>query len=166
MDEDDGAGWDERIGPLAVLVGTWRGSGEGIYPTIETFGYTEEITFTDPLVKPFVAYAQRTKHASEGRPLHAESGYLRWAGGAPEWVIASPTGLTEVHLGRVDVVEGGLDLSFRTIALAPTPSAKRVDSVERILHVRGDELTYELLMAAVGEPHQLHLTATLQRVGT
>jgi hypothetical protein len=56
-----------------------------------------------------------------------------------------------------------MDLTFRTVTVAVTPSAKRVDSVERRLQLRGDVLRYELLMAAVGEPHQLHLTATLAR---
>jgi hypothetical protein len=157
--------YDDRIGPLALLVGTWQGSGEGVYPTIETFGYTEQITFTDPVVKPFVAYAQRTEHATEGRPLHTEAGYLRWAAGAPEWVLASPTGVTEVHTGTVEQGEV-TTFHFRTSSVAATATAKPVASVERVLHVRGDELTYELFMGAVGRPHQIHLRATLRRAGT
>jgi hypothetical protein len=134
-----------------------------VYPTITTFEYLEEITFADGGVKPFLAYTQRTKAVDDGRPLHAESGFLRWANGAPELVIASPTGVAEVHIGSVDVVDAGVDLLLRTITVAASPTAKRVDSVERRLRLRGDVLDYELHMAAVGEPHQLHLTATLHR---
>jgi hypothetical protein len=155
--------FDERLGPLTLLTGTWAGPGRGIYPTIATFEYLEEISFTDGGVKPFLAYSQRTRSADDGRPLHAESGYLRWASAAPEWVIASPTGVTEVHTGTVHLVDDGLDLLLRTSSMAASPTAKRVDSVERRLRLRGDVLEYELHMAAVGEPHQLHLTATLRR---
>jgi len=156
--------FDDRIGPLALLTGTWAGTGDGVYPTIESFGYTEEITFADGGVKPFLVYTQRTRHADDGRPLHAEAGFVRWAGGAPELIIASPTGVTEVHTGTATIVAGGLDLEFRTITVAASPTAKPVTSVGRGLHVRGDELTYELFMGAVGLPHQLHLTARLHRI--
>lgn len=159
--------FDDRLGPLALLTGTWAGRGRGIYPTIATFEYLEEISFLDGGVKPFLAYGQRTKAADDGRPLHAESGFLRWAGGAPEWIIASPTGVTEVHTGSIEVVSDaageGLNLLLRTTSMSASPSAKRVDSVERRLRLRGDVLDYELHMAAVGEPHQLHLTASLRR---
>ena len=49
---------NDRLGPLALLVGTWTGTGEGIYPTIATFGYREEIVFSDGGVKPFIGYVQ------------------------------------------------------------------------------------------------------------
>ena len=47
--------------------------------------------------------------------------------------------------------------------MALTPTAKEVVSVERNLTVRDEALEYEVLMGAVGEPHQLHLRATLER---
>ena len=153
----------DRLGPLDVLVGTWAGEGEGIYPTITTFGYREEITFADGGVKPFLAYSQRTSAIDDGRPLHAESGFLRWATRSPEWIIASPTGLTEVLVGAATEVDGGLDLHLHTSSVSLSPTAKLVESVERILRVRGDVLSYELHMAAVGEPLQLHLAAALRR---
>lgn len=155
---------DSRLGPLGELVGTWTGAGHGIYPTIEPFDYLEEITVTDGGVKPFLFYVQRTRAASDGRPLHAEAGYLRWAGGAPELVIAQPTGMTEAHHGVITTDDdGALIITFDSVALAATGTAKRVDSVTRELRLLGDELVYELWMAAVGEPHQLHLRATLTR---
>lgn len=155
---------DARLGPLAALVGTWTGTGHGVYPTIESFDYLEEISFTDGGVKPFLFYVQRTRAVDDGRPLHAEAGYLRWAGGAPELVIAQPTGMTEAHHGVVATDDdGALVVTFDSVAVAATATAKRVDSVTRELRLVGDELSYELWMAAVGERHQLHLRATLTR---
>ena len=31
--------------PIAFLLGTWRGEGEGVYPGVDPFRYTEELSF-------------------------------------------------------------------------------------------------------------------------
>ena len=64
------------LAPLAALLGTWRGEGEGSYPTIEPFRYSEEISFTQ-VGKPFLAYRQATVNLATGLPAHAEAGYWR-----------------------------------------------------------------------------------------
>jgi hypothetical protein len=135
-----------------------------VYPTIPSFDYLEQITFTDPGVKPFVAYTQRTSHPADGRALHSEAGYLRWVAGRPEFIIASPTGVAEVHTGEAEPVSGGMEFAFHSIAMVGSPTAKRVESVSRMLVVRDDILEYELHMGAVGERHQVHLRAVLHRL--
>lgn len=160
MDSLPGMDMHPDLEQVAFLVGTWSGRGHGIYPTIDDFDYTETISFTPGPGKPFLAYAQRTKHADTGEPLHAEAGFLRSVSpGEVEWVIAQATGITEIVTGTVEGTT--LRLSSSSVGMAPT--AVDVTSTERHLDVDGSTLGYRFSMAAVAQPFQLHLEATLQR---
>ena len=147
-----------ELGSLAFLLGEWEGSGRGDYPTVEPFTYTERISFLSA-GKPFLAYRQHTWDP-DGEPLHSEVGYVRPAGlEAAEMVICQPTGITEVHTGVVN----GTSVRFETTLVGRTTTAKEVSVVVRHLRVQGDQLSYRLDMAAVGQDLQYHLEATLQR---
>ena len=151
---------------LAPLLGTWAGAGAGEYPTIPSFSYLEEVTFGH-IGKPFLAYGQRTKAADDGRPLHAETGYLRVpTAGRVELVLAHPTGVTEIQEGTVTVDDGVMQLELTATSIGLTSSAKDVTALSRSFRIDGDELAYTLCLGAVGQSLQHHLAATLHRKTT
>ena len=151
------------LSALAPLLGTWTGAGAGEYPTIDPFGYREEIAIGH-VGKPFLTYTQRTRATDDGRPLHAETGYLRLpAPGRIELVVVHPTGVTEIDEGSLTVDRDGLAIEVDSTCIGLTGSAKSVTAVSRSFHLRGDTLTYTVRMAAVGVPLTHHLAATLHR---
>lgn len=141
-----------------ALTGTWEGSGRGAYPTISDFEYFETVVFSPLADKPVLTYTQRTR-SPDGRPLHAETGYLRFGGDAVELVIAQPTGIAEVHHG----VATASGVTLRMGGLIRTNSSVEVSEVRRSITVASDTLTYVLDMAAVGQGLQFHLEASLTR---
>lgn len=151
---------------LAPLLGTWQGRGSGEYPTIEPFGYLEEVTFSH-LGKPFLMYSQKTSAAADGAPLHAETGYLRVPQpGHVEFVLAHPNGITEIEVGTYTTDGATLEVKMTTTQIGLTPTAKEVTSLRRRIRLDGDELSYSLQMGAVGQPMQHHLGAVLHRKTT
>jgi hypothetical protein len=150
------------IARLAPLVGSWSGRGSGDYPTITPFDYLEDVTIGHT-GKPFLTYVQRTR-SPDGQPMHAETGYLRMpADGRVEFVLAHPTGVTEIDEGTVTDADGELVIELQSTLVGLSSSAKEVVAVQRSIRVNRSELHYTLRMAAVGQPVQHHLAATLRR---
>lgn len=151
-----------HLQPLAFLLGTWQGRGEGSYPTSPSFVYDETVVFSHR-GGPYLVYEQRTSDPASGRPLHGEMGYLRaLADGGLELILAHPTGVTEIAPGTVT----GQSVRFVSSEVGVAPAAKHVAALERDLDVDADgtTMTSVLRMAAVGQPLTHHLQSTLQRV--
>lgn len=152
------------LGALAALVGTWRGEGEGHYPTIAPFRYGEEVVFAHD-GRPVLAYRQRTWRLDTEAPMHAESGYLRGPmDGHAELVIAQPTGMVEVALLTLREEDGAVVLDGGRAPVTRTPSAKPVEDLRRRFHVEGDTLTYDLWMTYAGHDDEHHLHGMLHRI--
>lgn len=152
------------VGPLAFLLGTWRGRGTGEYPTVEPFAYEEELEFAY-VGKPYLTFAQRTWRLRDGEvlPSHMELGFWRpQPDGGVEVVSAHPNGVAEIEIGTVN--DGRIELISERIVTSP--SAKDVTRLERSFLVDGDTLTYDMRMAAVGQALGPHLHAELRRVSS
>ena len=148
---------------LAPLLGVWEGRGSGEYPTVEPFDYVEEVVFSH-VGKPFLVYGQKTRATTDGKPLHAETGYLRAPQpGRVELVLAHPSGITEIELGTYTADGSTIELDMTTSNVGLTPTAKQVTALGRHFRVDGDELSYSVQMDAVGQPLQPHLAAVLYR---
>jgi hypothetical protein len=152
------------IAPLSFLLGRWEGAGVGGYPTIESFRFGQELSFTHN-GKPFLIYTSRTWLLDEdgvpGRPLGTEAGYWRpQPDDQVEVLLVHPTGVAEIYLGQIT----GTRVEMSTDAVIRTASAKEVTAGHRLYGLVGDDLAYAYDMAAVGESLQPHLSAQLKRV--
>ncbi|GAA4234802.1 FABP family protein [Actinomadura meridiana] len=150
--------------PLKFLLGTWEGAGVGGYPTIESFNFGQELSFTH-IGKPFLVYASRTWLIEEdgtlGRPLAVETGYWRpRPNNEVEVTLAHPTGIVELYVGNVAFSR----VELRTDVVARTESAKEVTGGHRLYGMIGEDLGWAYDMAAMGQDLQSHLSAQLKRV--
>ena len=152
--------------PLAFLLGRWEGAGIGGYPTIESFRFGQEISFSHN-GKPFLIYTSRTWRLDEegqiGPPLGTESGYWRPRPDSQvEVMLAHPTGIVEIYLGEIT----GTRIEMATDVVARTGTAKEVTAGHRLYGLVGSsqDLAYAYDMAAMGQELQPHLSAQLKRV--
>jgi hypothetical protein len=154
--------------PLLFLLGRWEGAGVGGYPTIESFRFGQEISFSHN-GKPFLSYVSRTwRLDDEGRigpPLGTETGFWRpQPDNQVEVMLAHPTGIVEIYLGEIS----GTRIEMATDVVARTASAKEVSGGRRLYGLAGEgnaDLAYAFDLAAVGQPLQAHISALLKRVG-
>ncbi len=145
--------------PLAFLIGNWRGEGEGEYPGVEPFRYTEELSF-EHVGDPFLLVTE-SSWTPDGAPLHFERGTLRPLGdGRVDLALAHPIGVAEVAEGTVE----GTTVSLRSTAVVRTAAGSPVTEIERRYRMEGDDLTYELGMAMEGVARTFHVRARLPRV--
>lgn len=145
--------------PLAALAGTWRGAGNGEYPTIDDFAYTEELVVIPVPGRPLAHWRSTTRDATSGEPRHAESGFLRSVTGGVELVVAHGFGVVEAAAGTL----ASDHLTLDSLSVVGTATAKPVESIMRRYELGDDTLRYTVSMAAVGQPMTHHLRATLHR---
>lgn len=150
-------------GEIRVAVGCAARTQE--YPTLEAgFSYAQEVDFSHD-GRPFLRYEARAwlvdVDGAPVRPAARESGWWRLQPqGRVEALITQPTGIAEIAVGRA--ADRVVDLATDGVAL--TPTAKRVDATRRRYTLTdGDTLAFVHDLAAVGQPLQHHLSATLRR---
>lgn len=145
--------------PLSFLLGTWRGEGEGDYPTTSPFSFREELVF-DHVGDPFLLYAQQSWLIADDAPLHFERGILRPGDpGRVELMLAHPLGLTEISEGTLD----GAALDLDSTSVERTSTGDPVTALSRRYRVEADVLRYEIEMATETTPMTFHIRAELRR---
>ncbi|KAL2483815.1 fatty acid-binding protein-like protein [Forsythia ovata] len=148
------------VQPLSYLLGTWRGQGEGSFPTISPFNYTEELKFSHSPNKPVIAYSSKTWKLNTNQPMHSESGYWRpQIDGTIEVVIAQSTGLVEVQKGRFDAEQRIVKLKSALVG-----NASKVKEITRVFEMGNGELSYVVEMATNLMELQPHLKASLKKL--
>lgn len=163
----DGPDLPPALLPLLPLVGTWRGTGRGGYPTIEDFEYGQQVVFAHD-GRGVLRYESRAWILdADGRVLRPgarEVGWWRPGAGADdlEVLLAHPTGIVEVYVGRAT---GTTSWELSTDVVARTATAKEVVGNSRLYGIVEGALLYAVDMAAVGQQLQPHLSARLDRVG-
>jgi len=163
----------DELAHLTWLLGRWVGVGTGQYPTIEDFRFGQEVSFsTDG--RPFLTYWSRSwlldDDGNQVRPLATESGFWRpRPNNGIEITLDHPTGFAEIWYGSVEVtgienaVITGARAQLRTDAVMRTESAKDYTGGERLYGLIDGKLLWTFDMAAVGQPMQNHLAASLTR---
>jgi len=155
------------IARLSALVGTWKGEGNGRFPTIPSFNYLEESVFTSNDCEPIIHFEQKTWVKStddtNGNPLHWESGFIRaLEDGSVEISNAQNGGRVEVLRGAIDetaYLEGILLLKLESVLFGNDP---RLIQTTRRYELQRDTLVYSIEMATIKTPHrQQHLEAKL-----
>ncbi|KAK0136551.1 THAP domain-containing protein 4 [Merluccius polli] len=136
--------------------------GEGSYPNITPFSYTETLHFTH-VGQPIINFMFNAVHAETKKPLHRECGFIRLDTNKVAFIIAQNSGLVEIEEGEL----AGKQLSLHSHALARTSFAKEphVQEVSRVMQLRPDgKLEQTLSMATGNQPMTQHLHITYHRL--
>jgi hypothetical protein len=150
-----------------TLEGNWAGEGRGGYPTVTSFDYRENITFTRRDEKS-LAYEQRTQKRYDGQSewlvSHWENGFIRILENDELELINAQMGRGEVLTGMID--ENGPAFKIHFVSKTITNDPRMVSSARRF-ELNGDTLHYEMEMQTT-EVEQMtnHLRITLHRVKT
>uniref|UniRef100_A0A8C9S893 THAP domain containing 4 n=1 Tax=Scleropages formosus TaxID=113540 RepID=A0A8C9S893_SCLFO len=151
--------------PLDWLLGSWESDepGEGSFPTIPPFRYTETLHFSH-VGQPAINFTFNAYHSETKKPLHRECGFIRIQPGTNRaaFIIAQNSGLVEIEEGELS----GHQLSLQSQALARMSFAKEphVQQICRLFQLRADgKLEQTVSMATGDQPLTQHLHITYRR---
>lgn len=150
--------------PTRQLIGTWRGRGEGTWPTSGAFTYEEEFVVEDGEGGDdfaFLAYRERAWDAETGETIHAERGFWRFHDeGGVDVTLAHPIGVTEIAEGHVDAA-GTITLVSDRIGVGER--GLKVQSLRRTYRVEDGAIEYAIDLATTDVEMIRHLDGRLER---
>lgn len=161
--------------PLAWLVGRWEGVGVLGYPGLDEARFGQEVHFRHD-GRDFLHYSSQMHLLDDAgevtAPIDSETGYWRVAVAADpeaaaarapgvdvEVLLAHPTGVVEVYVGRAT----GARVDLVTDVVARTRTAAEYTAAQRIYGHVGNELMWALDVAAGGHPMASYASAALKR---
>ncbi|TKS79839.1 THAP domain-containing protein 4 [Collichthys lucidus] len=151
--------------PLDWLLGTWESDepGEGCFPTIKPFRYTETLNFSH-VGQPVINFMFNAFHAESKKPLHRECGFIRMQPGTNRvaFIIAQNSGLVEIEEGELTAQQ----LNLQSQSLARTSFAREpyVQQISRVFQLRPDgRLEQTVSMATDNQTLMQHLHITYRR---
>ncbi|XP_054888645.1 THAP domain-containing protein 4 isoform X2 [Poeciliopsis prolifica] len=160
--DDNAVQLNPVLKPLSWLLGTWESDepGEGTFPTIKPFRYTEKLCFTH-VGQPVINFTFKAFHAESNKPLHRECGFIRIQPGTNKvaFIIAQNSGLVEIEEGELT----GNQLKLQSQSLGRISFAKEphVQQIGRVLQLRPDgKLEQTVSMATDSQPLTQHLHIT------
>ncbi|XP_028284217.1 peroxynitrite isomerase THAP4 isoform X2 [Parambassis ranga] len=151
--------------PLEWLLGTWECDepGEGCFPTIKPFRYTETLHFSH-VGQPVINFMFNAFHAESKKPLHRECGFIRMqpATNRVAFIIAQNSGLVEIEEGELTAQQ--LTLQSRSLARISFAKKPHVQQICRVFQLRPDgKLEQTVSMATDSQPLTQHLQITYRR---
>lgn len=156
---------NSAVTALEWLLGTWESDepGEGIFPTIKPFHYTETLHFSH-VGQPVINFMFNAFHVETKKPLHRECGFIRIKPGTNKvaFINAQNTGLVDIEEGELTDKQ----LKLQSCALSRISFAKEphVEQICREFKLRPDgKLEQTVSMATNNQPLTQHLHITYRR---
>ncbi|KAM0728660.1 Peroxynitrite isomerase THAP4 [Formica fusca] len=161
---------NELLHVLAWLEGVWitEEPAVGIYPTIKSFNYYDEINITS-LGQPMFNYIAQSWHPEMGMPMHRETGFLQILPGTNKVALSliDNIGLFTVEQGELMNGTKTIDIKSTNILTtdASIPHFPTLTETRRVYKVDGDSMELIFYMATSKTPElKEHLRAKYKKI--
>ncbi|XP_012231430.1 peroxynitrite isomerase THAP4 [Linepithema humile] len=160
----------EVLSVLAWLEGIWVTDepAVGMFPTIKSFNYYDEINITS-IGQPLFNYIAQSWHPETGTPMHRETGFLQVIPGTNKVMLSliDNIGIFTVEQGEVGGDSKMIDLKSTNITItdASPPPLATLTGTRRVYQLDGDRLELVFYMATSKTPElSEHLRAKYKKV--
>ncbi len=163
------------MSPLTMLIGSWSGQGNGKYPTMEPFEFSDQLNFKllqdSYEQEPLIHFEQiaKVKEDSEFVFKHWEAGFLRPVdNGMIELQVTHNTGRIEIMEGRyerLDTNRGQFKIRFTSTFLHNSVGLVEAHASERVWVLEENEIRCQQAMSTKDISQMtVHLNSILERV--
>lgn len=149
------------------IVGTWKGEGLGIFPTIKNFEFIEHLVFKRDEERAVIYYEQRTwlkqSSSQKRRSSHWESGFISFENEEQFFMNnVHENGRMEcLNLNEIKMSKDSYQFLFESRLII---NDERMQTSKREWNFDDEKLNYEMFMGTkTVKKQQLHLSAHLIR---